>query len=81
MILIDVSIPSLRETDNFEIDEREPIGEIIEEILELAAAKSRTEVPAAREFLLTEPAGGRIFDPAKTPAEYGIANGAALLLL
>ena len=81
MILIDVSIPSLRETDNFQVDEQVPVGEIIEEILALAGQKWQAKVPPAKEFLLTEPATGRIFDPALTLAEYGVENGARLLLL
>ncbi len=81
MILTDVTIPSLGNTDNYEVDERVQVGEIIEEILTLAAQRSQSAVPSAKDFLLSEPSTGRIFDPAVTLAEYGVENGARLLLL
>ncbi len=51
MILVDVSVPSLNKTYDFQLDEKVPVSMIIDEISEMIIQKERCELIGERASL------------------------------
>lgn len=52
MILVDVTVPSLNKTYDFQLDEKVPVSMIIDEISEMIIQKERCELIGERASLM-----------------------------
>ena len=82
MILVDVYVPSLDETFDFQLDENTPIRQITDEIGEMLGKKVRVPVqPDRQRFMLCSYDSGSILSGEHTLRKCGIRNGSRLLLV
>lgn len=82
MILIDLYIPSLDKTYDFQMDEKETVGNLIAEIAEMIGSETKSgKGIAAEEFLLCSTEQEQIFQKSRSLQEYGVKNGARLILV
>lgn len=82
MILVDIYIPSMDKTYDFQVDETVPIENLIIEIAEMIGneTKSGKEI-CADKFLLCCMEKELIFQKTSSLQAYGIRNGSRLLLV
>lgn len=82
MILVDVFVPSVDSTYDFQLDEDIKIGLLIEEIGEMICRREHCRLDGQMEKLLLCSMDTREIIPKHTTlAEYGIKTGGKLMLL
>ena len=82
MILVDVMIPSIDKSYDFNVDENAQIALVMEEIVEMISQKEQCKIIGNKEnLLLCQYAGQAILNKQMTLKEYGITNGYKLLLV
>ncbi len=82
MILVDIYIPSLGETHDFNLDENVKIISIVQEVSEMLAVKYKTSInKKPEEFMLCSVEDERMLNSNTTLAENGVTNGSKLLML
>lgn len=82
MILVDIYIPAIDETYNFELDENVRIEHVIKEVVEMITKKTKSMVASsAGEFLLYDMADAKALQKEYSLCLLGIKNGARLMLV
>lgn len=82
MILVDIYIPSLDKTYDFQVDETVPTGILTAELTEMIRNKSRFEYAfSTEEFMLCSMEQEKILQKANSLQSYGIRNGSRLMLV
>ena len=82
MILVDIYIPSLDKTYDFQVDEGTPVGNLVMEIAEMVGNETKTKSRlSAEKFLLCSMDQGRILKKSSTLGSCGIQNGSRLMLV
>lgn len=82
MIIVDVYVPSLDRTYNFNLDEDAKINVLIEEISELICKKEHSTLDGRKErFIMGAFNRGICFHPDYALREYSIKNGDKLILV
>ena len=82
MILVDIYVPAIGNTYDFQLDEEERIGTIIEEVAELVGQKEHCRVAGdIGGLMLCSREKQEILPRHFTLAEAGVRNGNSLLLL
>lgn len=82
MILVDVYVPSLDRTYNFNLDEDSKISVLIEEISELICKKEHSVLDGAKDWFIMGAVERKInFNPEYCLREYCIKNGEKLILV
>lgn len=82
MILVDIYVPAVGNVYDFQLDEEEKIGAIVEEIGELIGQKEHCQIVGdIGELRLCSREDKRILSKNLTLAASGIHNGNSLILL
>ena len=82
MILVDIFIPSVDKTYDFQLDENVPVAVVIDEISEMIEEKEKTALQGdAGQLRLCDPAGERELDKERTLSESRITTGSRLILV
>lgn len=82
MIMVDVVVPSIGRTYNFNLEESAKISELIVEIAEVICQKeSCTLEGRADRFNLCSIADAKILSPDGSLSQYGITHGSQLMLV
>jgi hypothetical protein len=82
MILVDVTVPSVEKTYDFNLDENAQISLVMEEIVGMICQKEQCEMIGNKENLLLCQYGGQvILNKQSTLKECGVTNGYRLLLV
>ena len=82
MILVDIYVPSVENIYDFQLDEDEKIGAIVEEIGELVGQKEHCQISGnIGDLLLCSRENKKILSKELTLSEVGIRNGSSLILL
>ena len=82
MILVDIYIPSLDKTYDFQVDEKASVDNLIIEIAEMIGNETKSrKKPVADKFLLCSMDQGRIIQRSSTLQACGIRNGSTLMLV
>lgn len=82
MILVDIYVPSVGNVYDFQLDEEEKIGAIVEEIGELIGQKEHCQIVGDMgELMLCSREDKQILSKNMTLAASGIQNGSSLILL
>lgn len=82
MILVDIYIPSIDRTVDFNLDENVPVSALAEEIGEMIALSSQSAALGHTErLLLCSMDRGCILDKSMTLRQNGVANGSRLLIV
>lgn len=82
MILVDIYVPSVDKTYDFQLSEESEIDTVIEEIAEMIGQKERTRIVGPKEkLLLCNQITMEILDKHKTLKEYGITTGQSLIFI
>lgn len=81
MIAVDVYVPYLGSTYDFNLDEGTPISSLITEMMATICAKERWPIPAsAKNLALFSPAKMQMLTPAASLCQEGIKTGQDLIL-
>ena len=81
MIIVNVDVPMLGETLDFQIDENTPVYEVQEEMIDIICRKNSCElIGDEQRMLLWEAGNGRLLERKKTGAENGLISGSHLIL-
>ena len=82
MILVDVYVPSVGNTYDFQVNEDVCVSNIIDEIVELVGQKEKTGLIGNTESLcLCTRKNKKILNPKNTLLEYQVSNGDNLILV
>lgn len=82
MILVDIDVPSVGQTYDFNLDENAKIQVIIEEIAEMISQKERTSlVGDPRDLMLCDRLNKRTLPKNVSLRECGVGNGGSMLLV
>lgn len=82
MILVDIYVPAVGNVYDFQLDEDEKIGAIVEEIGELIGQKEHCQIVGDMgELMLCSKGDKQILSKNMTLAASGIQNGSSLILL
>jgi hypothetical protein len=82
MILVEVYVPVLDQTDDFELDESVPVSQIVAELVEMLSKKTKSKIPEMMdEFLLCSLDYNEPLNAKRTLSENGIKDGQTLLLV
>lgn len=82
MILIDIQVPALHKTYNFSVDENLKIRQVIPYMTDRILQKEQCGMQGdVKELVLSDLKQGIILNEENTLAEYGMENGAGLMLL
>lgn len=82
MILVDVTVPSVEKSYDFNLDENAQIGLVIEEIAGMISQKEHCSISGNKEtLLLCKYEGQVVLDKQSTLKECGLVNGGKLLLV
>lgn len=82
MILVDIYVPSVGNVYDFQLDEEEKIGAIVEEIGELIGQKEHCQIVGDMgKLMLCSREDKQILSKNMTLAASGIKNGSSLILL
>ncbi len=82
MILVDIYIPALDKTYDFQVDESVPVEDLVMEIAEMVGSETKTRNKlSAEKFLLCSMDRSIIIPKGSTLGSYGIRNGFRLMLV
>lgn len=82
MILVDIYIPSVDKTYDFQLNENVKIRTVIEEIAEMVGQKERTTVAGNRDnLMLCDTKSQQELDKERTLREYSVTTGQSLLFI
>ena len=82
MIIVNVKVPALEKEYNFSLEEKAPVGELIEEVVELILQKEGVLFSGdLREMVLCAMESGIQCARESTLSDYGICGGAELILV
>lgn len=82
MIVVDVVVPALNRTYNFNLDEEVPVRVLIAEISELICKKEHSELDGMRErFVMGSIDSKLCFNPDYSLKEYSVKQGDKLILV
>ena len=82
MILVDIAVPSVDRSYDFNLDENAPITMVLEEVIGMICQKEQCKLIGDKaELLLCKYEGQIILNKEKTLKECGIKNGNRLLLV
>lgn len=82
MILVDIYVPGVNQTYDFNVDENARIGLLIEEISGMICQKEQCSLDGSvRELLLVSQNQRRILSEGMTLAHYNISHGDRLMLV
>ena len=82
MILVDVFVPSVDKTYDFQINENAPIHTVLEEISEMIGQKERSGVVGdVNKLQLCDRESRSVLDKGRTLADYEISTGKSLILV
>ena len=82
MILVDIYIPFLDQTYDFQVDENVPVENLIMEIVEMVGNETRLKINlSAENFMLCSMEQNVILKKSSTLLFYGIKNGSKLMLV
>ena len=82
MILVDIYVPAVGNTYDFQLDEEEKIGTLIEEIGELIGQKERSRIVGdIGKLMLCFCKDKKILPKNSTLATSGVQNGDSLILV
>ena len=82
MILVDVFVPSVDKTYDFQINENAPIYTVLEEISEMIGQKERSGVVGdVNKLQLCDRESRSVLDKNRTLADYEISTGKSLILV
>lgn len=82
MILVDVYVPSVEKTYDFQLNEAITVDVLIEEISEMIGQKEHSEVKGmVSGLILCEKSSRRVLNKNMTLAELGIITGNSLILV
>ena len=82
MILVEVYVPVLDETDDFELDENVPVSHVVAELVEMLSKKTKSRMPERMDgFLLCSLEYNEPLNPVRTLYQNGIRDGQTLLLV
>lgn len=82
MILVDIYIPSLDKTFDFQVDENAPVGNLIMEIAEMIGNETKSGKSLSYEkLILCSGEQEKIFQRTSTLLTYKIKNGSKLMLV
>lgn len=82
MILVDIYIPMIDRTADFHLEENVPVRSLVEEIGEMIAQITKSELEhSSSKLLLCDCLSMRILPENKTLTECGIKSGSRLLIV
>lgn len=82
MILVDIYIPSLDQTYDFQVDENVSVENLIVEVSEMIGRKTKSgKKITAEKFLLCSMEKEQILKKTASLQSYGIKNGSRLMLV
>ncbi|MBQ9991573.1 MAG: glutamyl-tRNA amidotransferase [Lachnospiraceae bacterium] len=82
MILVDIFVPSVDKTYDFQLNETAPIHTVIEEIAEMIGQKERTVIAGdVKKLLLCNRSTGEILDKGMTLTDYGMKTGDSMIFI
>lgn len=81
MILVDIHVPSLDRTYDFELDEEMTTKKAAEKIVRIVAQKENAAYEEEEKMFLFSMGRGRLLNDSFTLKEQGIKNGERLVLL
>lgn len=82
MVIVDVYVPALDRTYNFNLDEDSRIAVLIEEIAELICKKEHSSLDGVKErFVMGSVTEKKNFKPDCSLREYSVKNGDRLILV
>ena len=82
MILVDVFVPSVDKTYDFQINENAPIYTVLEEISEMIGQKERSGVVGdVNKLQICDRESRSVLDKNRTLADYEISTGKSLILV
>lgn len=81
MILVDVSVPIIEKKYDFWVDENMEIHDVCKQMSEMIASVERSELNMDVEAVLCDKTSSRVLSGDNTLSEYGIKDGAGLILV
>lgn len=82
MILVDIYVPALDDSFQFELEEQIPIQDILSQIIQILTVKTKNSLREGdAPFLLCNPKKQEILSKEKSLRECGIEDGTRLLLV
>ena len=82
MIIVNIKVPALEKEYNFSLEEKAPVGDLIEEVTELIIQKEGVTFSGDMgEMVLCSMEDGIQCDRRHTLSDYGICAGAELVLV
>jgi hypothetical protein len=82
MILVDIYVPSVNRTYDFQLNEQIPISTLVDEISEMIGQKEHSKIVGQTEkLLLCVFESSRILNPKYSLEELGVRTGEKLLLV
>ncbi len=82
MINVDVYIPSMDEVLDFQIDEDVMVSQVVNEMVEILAKRTREEIPSGQDaFMLVLVKEKRVLPRILTLQQCGVINGDRLMLV
>lgn len=82
MILVDIYVPSLDKTYDFQVDEKAKVTNVTAEIVEMIGNETRSvKGLSGQDFLLCSMDLEQILSGSSSLQEYGIRNGSKLILV
>lgn len=81
MILVDIYIPALNQSFDFQVDETEPVGNIVVEVADMIGNRMKSPSVEHEKLVLCSVEKGEMIPKNITPQKYGMKNGCKLFLV
>lgn len=81
MILVDVEVPALGMSYDFELDEEAMVSELTEKIMSMVGEQEGVALEKEKDMLLAAFQGKLILEKGQSLSEQGVANGHRLILI
>lgn len=81
MILVDVEVPALGMSYDFELDEEAMVSELTEKIMSLVGEQEGVALEKEKDMLLAAFQGKLILEKGQSLSEQGVVNGHRLILI
>jgi len=82
MIIVNVNVPALEKVYNFSLDEKAPVGELIEELIELIVQKECIPFGGELDKMVLCSIDNKVLcDKSRCLNDYGVCGGAELVLV